>query len=116
MIYTQASETVNSVNMSSQEAQAFNDQYLKYNGTKRGTEVNALLTTVLNNNMYELTNTGENSAKYITVSGATVDAKNGTIKKVDAGKRYDVQVQIDPNSGLVHTITITEKTTKKEGN
>ena len=115
VVYNQASETVDSVNMSAQETQAFNDQFLKYDGKgKRGTEVNALLTAVLTNNMSIIAESDSvskatSNAKYITVKGATVDATNGKIDKKDSGKVYDVTVERDSKTGLVHTITITEK-------
>ena len=110
VIYNQASETVNSVNMSSQEVQAFNDQFLKYDGTgKRGTEVNALLKTILNNNMSELAgNNNQETKKCIVIEGNSggIDAKNGTMTKVDPSSTYDITVAIDQATSLVHTITI----------
>ena len=110
VIYNQASETVQSVNMSSQEVQAFNDQFLKFDGNgKRGTEVNALLTTVLNNNISETAENGSGSAKVIQISGdagAAVSVDAGTVTKVDAGKVYTVSVKRDSKSGLVHEIEI----------
>ncbi len=113
VIYNQASETVNSVNMSSQEVQAFNDQFLKYDGTgKRGTEVNALLKTVLNNNMSELAgNNNQETNKCIVIdgdSGGTINAGNGTMTKVDPSSIYDITVAIDKVTSLVHTITISK--------
>lgn len=110
VIYNQASETVNSVNMSGQEIQAFNDQFLKYDGSgKRGTEVNALLKTALNNNMSERTeNGGADTAKCVSVTGAgTIDVVNGTMNRVDSSKVYTITVAQDGEGGLVHTITIT---------
>lgn len=111
VIYNQASETINSVNMSSQEVQAFNDQFLKYNGTgKRGTEVNALIKTVLNNNMSELAgNNGAETKKCIVIagnSGGAIDAAAGTMTKVDSSSTYDIEVALDTTTSLVHTITI----------
>ncbi len=117
VIYNQASETVNSVNMSGQEIQAFNDQFLKYDGNgKRGTEVNALLNTVLNNNISELAENGATSQKIISVrkgseSGSQlVDESAGTINKVDAGKVYNIEVKRDTKSGLVNKIIIKDRT------
>ena len=116
VIYNQASETVNSVNMSGQEIQAFNDQFLKYDGNgKRGTEVNALLNTVLNNNISELAENGATSQKIISVrkgseSGSQlVDESAGTINKVDAGKVYNIEVKRDTKSGLVNKIIIKDR-------
>mgnify|MGYP004524047381 CR=1 FL=1 len=117
VIYNQASETVNSVNMSGQEIQAFNDQFLKYDGNgKRGTEVNALLNTVLNNNISELAENGATSQKIISVTKGSdtgsklVDGSAGTINKVDAGKVYNIEVKRDTKSGLVNKIIIKDRT------
>ena len=110
VIYNQASETVNSVNMSGQEIQAFNDQFLKYDGHgKRGTEVNALLKTALNNNMTERTeNNGADTARCVAISGAgSIDPAAGTMTKVEPAKVYTITVAQDGEGGLVHTITIT---------
>ena len=108
VIYNQASETVNSVNMSGQEVQAFNDQFLKYEGNgKRGTEVNALLKTVVNNNIAEAAENGSGSAKIIKVTGvATVSESTTSIPKVDAAKVYNVTVTLNANSGIVESINI----------
>ena len=112
VIYNQASQTVESVNMSAQEVQAFNDQFLKYEGKgKRGTEVNALLKTVLNNNIAEYAE-DQNSAKIITIngnSGAAVSHTAGTMTKVDSAKVYNITVVLDTDTGLVTSITIDNK-------
>lgn len=114
VVYNQASETVQSVNMSGQEVQAFNDQFMKYNGNgKRGTEVNALITTVLNNNMSETSENGAGSAKVISIKmkngSSLVNASAGTMTKVDSGKVYNVTVKRESKTGLVHEIEIEEK-------
>lgn len=110
VIYNQASETINSVNMSRQEIQAFNDQFLKYDGTgKRGTEVNALLKTALNNNMTERSgNSGADTAKCVEITGdGAINVEAGTMTRVDSSKVYTITVAQDGEGGLVHTITIT---------
>ena len=112
VIYNQASETVNSVNMSGQEIQAFNDQFLKYVGSgKRGTEVNALIKTALNNNMTERAgNNKKDTAKCVEIKvgdTSAIDPSEGTMNKVDSTKVYTVVVKQDGEGGLVHTITIT---------
>lgn len=111
VIYNQAAETVDSVNMSSQQIQAFNDQFLKYNGSgKRGTEVNALLKTVLNNNMSErIENGGNDTEKCIKITGtasASVNASAGTMSTVDPGKVYNITVKQNSKTGLVNEIDI----------
>ena len=108
VVYNRASETVSSVDMSGQEIQAFNEKFLKYNGkNKRGTEVNALLKTAVNNNLSE--NTNGNDSKIVEVSGkAAVTKDTKIVTTVDSSKLYDVQVQQDGPGGLVKTITINE--------
>ena len=111
VIYNQASETVNSVNMSGQEIQAFNEKFTKYAGERvRGTEVNALLKTAVNNNLTEGNN--GNSAKLVIVKQGNTEIVNtsGTTitPKLDASKLYKIEVKQDGLGGLVKTITITE--------
>ena len=107
VVYNKASETMDSVDMSGQEIQAFNEKFTKYAGDSvRGTEVNALLKTAVNNNLTEGNN--GNSAKLVTVSGAvSVDASTNTVPKVDASKLYKIEVKQDGPGRLVKTITIT---------
>ena len=107
VVFNRASETVGSVDMSGQEIQAFNEKFLKYNGdNKRGTEVNALLKTVVNSNLSETTN--GNSEKMVTVSGAaTVSADTDVVPTVDASKLYKIEVTQGGTGGLVNTISIT---------
>ncbi|MEE0866462.1 MAG: hypothetical protein U0L98_06695 [Clostridia bacterium] len=51
LIFSQAQDTVGTVNMSEQEIMAFNNKFITYQGNnKRGTEVNALLKLVNANN------------------------------------------------------------------
>lgn len=109
VIYTQASETVNSVNMSQQEVQTFNDQFLKYQGSgKRGTEVNALIKAVVTNNNAE---DAEESSKIVQLTapgGINITGTATQIPKVDAAKVYNVEVTLDTTSGLVTSIEVTE--------
>ena len=51
LIFSQAQDTINSVNMDEQEIMAFNNKFTPYIGNnKRGSEVNALAQAVLSNN------------------------------------------------------------------
>ena len=51
LIFSQAQDTVESVNMSEQEKLAFNNKFIPYVGEKkRGTEINALIQAVRSNN------------------------------------------------------------------
>ena len=50
MIYNQAQDTVNNSGMSQAELQAFNNKFLKYEGTRTGSEVKALINEVIVSN------------------------------------------------------------------
>ena len=107
VVYNKASETMDSVDMSGQEIQAFNEKFTKYAGDSvRGTEVNALLKTAVNNNLTEKNN--GNSAKIVEVKGGVVSVvgSTNTVPKVDASKLYKIVVKQDGPGGLVKTIEI----------
>lgn len=111
VVYNMAAETVNSQNLSQQEVQAQNEKFARYDGTnKRGSEVNAMLKTVLQSNMdLKATNKSaglvdvksEGSADISLTTGAT-----SITKRADTSKMYDIIVNYDSKSGLVNTITV----------
>lgn len=108
LIFSQAQDTVGSVNMSEQEIMAFNNKFTPYQGTnKRGTEVNALVQAVRVNN--QSAHDAGASEKIITISGQGVTMKSdgfsveGNVTKGDTFK-----VVITYEKGLVHTITISK--------
>ena len=71
VVYNMASETIDSVNFSGQEVQAFNDKFEQYRGENiRGSEVNALLKTALNANMQSKSEglNPEDGNKFVTVN------------------------------------------------
>lgn len=123
VVYRMASETIDSVNFSGQEITAFNDQFTQYQGQhRRGSEVNAMLNTVLASNMKSssegltiATDTSKPSPKFIDVkNGETIIlAKNATTLSPTAmantSKLYTVQVSMNATTGFVDIITITEE-------
>ena len=115
VVYNMASETIDSVNFSGQEVQAFNDKFEQYRGENiRGSEVNALLKTALNANMQSKSEglNPEDGNKFVTVNLAGTDvlvptsSGLGTVK-ADSSKLYTVEVVYDDVSGFVTTITAT---------
>ena len=110
-VYNMAAETVNSQNFSQQEVQAQNEKFARYNGTnKRGSEVNAMLKTVLQSNM-DLSATNKSDG-FVTVTGETTasilldPSATAITKRADTSKMYDIIVNYDSKSGLVNTITV----------
>lgn len=111
VVYNMAAETVNSQNLSQQEVQAQNEKFARYDGTnKRGSEVNAMLKTVLQSNMdLSATNKSAGLVKVTSEGNAditlTTDATSIT-KRADTSKMYDIIVKYDSKSGLVNEITV----------
>ncbi len=110
VVYNMAAETVNSQNLSQQEVQAQNEKFARYDGTnKRGSEVNAMLKTVLQSNM-DLSATNKSDG-FVTVKGESstillAPSATAITKRADTSKMYDITVNYDSKSGLVNTITV----------
>ncbi len=113
-VYNKASNATDSADLSSAEIQAQNEKFIKYEGShKRGSEVNALLETVLNSNL----TTSSDGAKVEVKKGTeTLVSKTGTsIKKQDTSKLYTITCTRG-NSGVVTSITIKEEGTTTPSN
>lgn len=113
VVYNMAAESVNNnSSLSAQEIQAFNDQFTQYEGENvRGTRVNSLLKTALNNNITQQQEGNEGKIVTITASaGCTVaiNLSEKTMTKADSSKMYKVVVKLDGPGGLVKTIEISE--------
>lgn len=113
VVYNMAAESVNNnSSLSAQEIQAFNDQFTQYEGDNvRGTRVNSLLKTALNNNITQQQEGNEGKIVTITASaGCTVaiSLSEKTMTKADSSKMYKVVVKLDGPGGLVKTIEISE--------
>lgn len=114
VVFNMAAETVNnSANLSAQEIQSFNEQFTQYQGDNvRGSNVNALLKTALNNNITKKQES--KTAMMVAVKLGNTTVLNGSdgnetslSTRADASKMYKVIVNQDGEGGLVHTITIT---------
>ena len=107
-VYNSSAETVKQANLSQQEVSAANEKFARYNGNnKRGSEVNAMLQTVLSANL-DATAAGE-TAKLVFVSGdvtLATDAKSITVQ-ADTSKLYDIEVKYEGEGGLVSEIAVT---------
>lgn len=107
VVYNMAAETVQGVSLSDTEIQAHNDKFIRYEGeAQRGSQVNAMLQTVLTNNMNE-TNEGKKVTVYSSTDSSTVllsTASTTSPSRVDTGASYHVWVEYDPNSRLITSI------------
>ena len=114
LIFSQAQDTVGSVNMSEQEMMAFNNKFTAYEGTnKRGTEVNALIQAVIANNQAAKANGFSDRVvtiatdNTITDTNSQVSTTNGAVSgNVTKGDTYTVSISY--TKGIVNTITISK--------
>lgn len=107
VVYNMAAETVEGINMSGQEVSANNEKFTRYNGNhKRGSEVNAMLKTVLSSNREAIAN-GE-TAKLVEVDGEVQLSSDATSlqSQADTSKLYNIVVEYDGQGGLVNTIHV----------
>lgn len=120
VVYNMASETIDSVNFSGQEITAFNDKFEQYEGSnKRGSEVNAMLRTVLNSNMQSkadgltVDEGDSNHPKFVEVDmpeGEDLDADATSLGGIsaDTSKTYTIEADRDGSTGFIYKITVTE--------
>ena len=84
MIFTQAQDTVNNNGMTQADLQAFNNKFLKYEGTKKGAEAKAVANEIL------ASNADPNNSKkqvYFKVD----DVLKTTTSDIDLSKSYTIQ-------------------------
>ena len=107
IILGQGSEIINNASMSETEVSTFNAKFTAFNGKKvRGSKVNSLLNTVVQNNLSQ-----DDDGKKVEVGSDTNNntwlSKGATSigDKADTGKVYDVECNYSSN-GLINHITV----------
>lgn len=106
MIFTQAQDTVNNSGMSQAEVQAFNNKFLKYEGTIKGATAKQLVNEVIANN-------ADSSSPEIkvTVGGTTIASQSQSGSRtsaIDSKATYEVVLNYS-NNGYVSEIKLTKK-------
>lgn len=110
VVYNTSAETVNSANLSQQEVQSANEKFARYNGeNKRGSEVNAMLQTVLNANIDAAAANETGRQVSVTLDNSEILSKTAKsiTKQADTSKLYKIEVQYNGNGGLVDKIVVT---------
>lgn len=110
VVYNTSAETVNSANLSQQEVQSANEKFARYNGeNKRGSEVNAMLQTVLNANIDAAAAKETGRQVSVTLDNSEILSKTAKsiTKQADTSKLYKIEVQYSGNGGLVDKIVVT---------
>ncbi len=108
MIFNQAQDTVNNSGMSQAEITAFNNKFLKYEGTQKGSVVKSLINEVLATNQslstserVKVTLVKKGNGEEITTATATP-----TTSAVDIAQSYTVKLTY--SNGRVTQIDITK--------
>ena len=106
MIFNQAQDTVDNSGMSQAEITAFNNKFLKYEGTQKGSVAKSLINEVLATNQtlsdaekVKVTVVKKGNGTAITTATATP-----TTSAVDTAQSYEVELQY--NNGRVNQIDI----------
>ncbi|MCI8443910.1 MAG: hypothetical protein HFJ37_01830 [Clostridia bacterium] len=103
MIFNQAQDTVNNSGMSQAEISAFNNQFLKYEGTQKGSVVKSMINEVIASNSDE-SHINSNAT-------VTVNSKSGTDIKtsdISTAETYTIELSYS-TEGRVNAITYTKK-------
>ena len=117
MIFSQAQDTVNNSGMSEAELNSFNSKFLKYEGTRRGSEVKSLINEVITSNANE---SNQDLERVIDVQLGEGDLMEGaedsdtpiTTSKIKTTTTYTVELSY--KNGRVSKVTITEGKKAKE--
>ena len=108
VVYNMAAETVGGLDLSEEEAASFNETFIRYEGTaKRGSQVNAMLRSVLSNNMNQVDD-GKKVTVYNSNTSSVWLATNATSTptQADTGKTYDITLIYDSKTTLVTGIIV----------
>ena len=117
-IYQQAAGAMNGANMDPTKIQAYNSEFLNYEGTQSGTQVRALLDTVRSHNLAHTDDPSLNvTVMTSTAAGVTAAPTavvtatdvNNVKKTINAGKTYTVDFGYDANSGFIVEVGIVSK-------
>lgn len=106
LVYTSMQGTIDEGirQMSNQEKDMFNQQFLQFQGTKNGSNVRALKSKIDNNN----SQLEEGDPRYVTIKWA-----EGTSTTINTALTYEVKVEDTNGDGLMDLVTVTKKTTNK---
>ena len=103
IIFSQAQDTINNSGMSQAELQTYNSQFLKYEGSQKGTVVKSMIQEVL-----AVNNNGSSVDKIkVMYGGADLAGSTNPTSGIDSSKTYTVTLQYNSSTGRVNQINIT---------
>ena len=104
IVFTQAQDIISNSGMSQAEVQTFNNQFLKYEGSQKGTLVKSMIQEALAVNA----NGSGNTVKVMYNStDLTASSTTNPTAGIDNSTTYTVKLTYDSNSGRVTQIDIT---------
>ena len=114
-IYNQAADTLGSTDLTGQQVDSYNREFLQYEGVRQGSEVRTLV-----NNVKAHNRNANDPSEQIQINDIVYDSTNSTVEAPTAditlnditilsAKTYDVTFAFDPNSGYVTAVGIKEK-------
>lgn len=121
-IFNQASEITKSSNLSEVEVLQFNEKFTSFEGNNvRGSEVNTLITRILQNNVANQEDKSKQVKLKIEAGETNWNGKNPSeskeytkgseVGKAQTGKTYNVSYTTAPKTGLVNEIIIEDSKT-----
>ena len=96
-VFTQAQDTLGSINLDEQEVLAFNNKFLAYEGNIRGSQLKQLFNLVDSNNASA--NAEGATEKIIEITGVTESA-------IKTGATYNVKMERNDKTALIKKITV----------
>ena len=96
-VFTQAQDTLGSINLDEQEVLAFNNKFLAYEGNIRGSQLKQLFNLVDSNNASA--NAEGATEKVIDIEGVTESA-------IKTGATYSVKMERNDKTALIKKITV----------
>lgn len=103
MIFNQAQDTVNNSGMTQAEISAFNNKFLKYEGTQKGSVIKSLVNDVIVSNA-----DSNNPSIIVALDGLRIlDPKNSTssaTNNIETNKSYEVKLEY--TNGCVSKIVL----------
>ena len=121
-VFQMAQSSTEGVQLTTEQATAYNQKFLAYEGTKRGSEVKVLCNTVRQHNLAATDDSGkvamyigqeapESFAAGSDVGSTTTQHINNNISaNIQSGKTYNISFGYDSSSGYVTAVYINEKT------
>ena len=102
IIFSQAQDSINNSGMSQAELQTYNSQFLKYEGSQKGTVVKSMIQEVL-----AVNNNGSSVEKIKVMYGGTdLAGLTNPTSGIDSSQTYTVTLQYDSSTGRVNQINI----------